>query len=180
MSENTQSRSIIDELKSALRPVNNFFGRSTRREKAVPAALVDPHGYRLGPKDDFEVLEAAEAAWIYSYHPDLLTQRRLRAGEKFWLEVQGIDPEIPNKLYLGVVLRAEGVCRYYTQKRALLELRNHFGHKVCLTNRPNPLSCSLLPGAEQMLTIKRHGYAWIEFEENIDQSKLIYPVLVFQ
>jgi hypothetical protein len=173
------AREILEGLKDLLKPKSRWPGG--RNRSSAPTAAVDPHGYTVGVRDDLEILERAEETWLLTYARDLVNQRRLKRADKFWIAIPGYEPNTKtNKLWLGDVLFADGQCRYFEQRGALLDLRQHVGRVIHLTNRINPLSHELLMGYEQPVTIARHGLAWIETAEEVDTSKFVYPIAVFQ
>jgi hypothetical protein len=138
--------------------------------------VTDPDGYRLGVRDNLEIRETAEETWLSTYAPELVQQRRLRRTDRFWIAAHYVTP---TKIELGNVLTADGQCKYFTQRRALLALREHAGREIWITQVSRPGTVDIVPGYEQRAVIKQHGLAWAELEEPIDTEHRVYPIAIF-
>jgi hypothetical protein len=169
------AKQIFEGLKDLFKPkVPGDHWRAMKPKS--PQVVADPDGYRLGVRDNLEILETAEETWLSTYAQELIHQRRLRRTDRFWIAATYVSP---TKIELGNVLTADGQCKYFTQRRALLELREHAGRSIWISQTQLPGTIDLVPGYEQRAVIRQHGLAWIELEEPIDIEHRVYPIAIF-
>jgi hypothetical protein len=171
------AKQIFESLKDFFKPQATGEHWSTMKLKPTsPQIVADPDGYRAGVRDNLEILETAEETWLSTYAPELIYQPRLRRTDRFWIAATYVSP---TKIELGNVLTADGQCKYFTQRRALLELREHAGRSIWISQTQLPGTIDLVPGHEQRAVIRQHGLAWIELEEPIDIGHRVYPIAIF-
>ena len=166
---------IIDALREFFKPKATGHGW----EKYAPKreqAFVDPHGYRLGVRDELEIKENGEETWLRAHAPWLVDQRRLKASDCFCIEATYASV---TRIELGNVVIGLSDTRWFTGQRALLALREHVGRVVTVVQLVAPMSAERHNGQEQVRTITQHGLAWIELNEPIDTEHRSYPAVLF-